>query len=478
MLLPSADGAGAAPTCGASRSWTASAAVINQVIRYVEDLHVRLQMEVHMKQWTKRWNCWIAPKPTRPGVWRRKEGGYLARGRAKCPRTGKLREIKITMPTADAVTAYHRLQQELQKVRQGRELELLTQVSFGEYAVSLLERKVRSGEIRSAKSKEKWGYILRLHLLPFFGALLMEQIRRADVEQWKDEQARLIRAGAVMPGTVNDRLGVLKVIINTAVGELELDRNPVLSVKDFDVRLHPTYSEEQPNSLTLDEVPEFLVALRGGYPQHFAFTALGFGTGLRPSSLRPLRRSGPTPDVLWDEGAILVRRSHTRKQEVMETTKTGKRQRLSLPVELMEILRWHVDRLPEGPMQESDLLFPSRTGGLMSASALDKPFRAVTEAMGLSKRITPRAMRRTFQDLARAAEVKDIVTRAISGHATETMQRHYSTVHAEEIQAGIAKVVSLAKVREAMAGSAAESDSGGVHGGVHGAEKAKTASRG
>ena len=41
-------------------------------------------------------------------------------------------------------------------------------------------------------------------------------------------------------------------------------------------------------------------------------------------------------------------------------------------------------------------------------------------------------MRRTFQDLARAAEVKDLVTRAISGHATETMQHHYSTVAAEE----------------------------------------------
>jgi hypothetical protein len=37
-------------------------------------------------------------------------------------------------------------------------------------------------------------------------------------------------------------------------------------------------------------------------------------------------------------------------------------------------------------------------------------------------------MRRTFQDLARAAEVRDIVTRSASGHSTEAMQRHYSTV--------------------------------------------------
>ena len=59
-------------------------------------------------------------------------------------------------------------------------------------------------------------------------------------------------------------------------------------------------------------------------------------------------------------------------------------------------------------------------------------------------------MRRTFQDLARAAEVKDIVTRAISGHATETMQHHYSTVAADEKKPAIAKVIELAGVAQGL----------------------------
>ena len=56
---------------------------------------------------------------------------------------------------------------------------------------------------------------------------------------------------------------------------------------------------------------------------------------------------------------------------------------------------------------------------------------------------------RTYQDLARAAEVNDVVTRAISGHATETMQRHYSTVSDAEMKQGLAKVVSLAGFKAA-----------------------------
>lgn len=87
-------------------------------------------------------------------------------------------------------------------------------------------------------------------------------------------------------------------------------------------------------------------------------------------------------------------------------------------------------------MRESDLLFPSITGGFRTGSCLKKPFDAACKELKLNKKLTARGMRRTLQDLARQRQVKDIVTRAISGHATEAMQHHYSTVAPEEIQKG------------------------------------------
>jgi hypothetical protein len=95
--------------------------------------------------------------------------------------------------------------------------------------------------------------------------------------------------------------------------------------------------------------------------------------------------------------------------------------------------------------------------------------------MELKKHVSPKAMRRTFQDLARAAEVKDIVTRAISGHATETMQHHYSTVAADEKKLAIAKVIELAGVRKTLAGGA--SAPGGMDGGMDGPRNGKAARR-
>lgn len=135
---------------------------------------------------------------------------------------------------------------------------------------------------------------------------------------------------------------------------------------------------------------------------------------------------------------LLVRRSHTVGDEVMDGPKTGlaHQQRLKLPDGLVEVLRWHVSTL-EGRQVDSELLFPSST--------------EVAKEIGLKKRITRRGMRRTFQDLCRAAAVKDVVARAISGPATETMQRHYSTIGDPEVQGGIAKVIDLMQIRQEKA---------------------------
>jgi integrase len=164
--------------------------------------------------------------------------------------------------------------------------------------------------------------------------------------------------------------------------------------------------------------------------------------GSRPSTMRPLRRRGPNADILWDEGILLIRRSNSLGTEIMDQAKTALDQELPLPPAVIAALKEHVDSL-EGEMVLSDYLFPSVTGGLRARSVLDKPFRAVLKALKWEIRLTPRGMRRTFQDLARKADVRDLIVRAISGHATDRMQRHYSTAQREEMQEAIGWVATM-----------------------------------
>jgi hypothetical protein len=93
--------------------------------------------------------------------------------------------------------------------------------------------------------------------------------------------------------------------------------------------------------------------------------------------------------------------------------------------------------------ERTPLHAPSDVGGFVSPSCLDKPFRTIAEAAKIKKVITPKAMRRTAQDLSRLAGVNDLVTRAVSGHSDVAIQELYSTIRGDEMRKSLAAVVQL-----------------------------------
>lgn len=434
-------------------------------------------------EWVKRWNDTIAAEAELPGVWRRRDGGFRIRARAVDPKTGKLREVCRALPDCrKAREAAVALEAELATIRAGTTTDARAIPRFADWAVTVLERKIASGAIASASGRRNWDWALRIHLIPAFGDVYVDKLLREDLERWKEREllaerhraqgkraSRQLEGGRYRPQTANTVLAILRQITGAASETFGI-ADPCRRLENVSKRGHRTYTYEEPNALKPEDVPRFLDEMRVLYPEHYAFVFLGFTTGLRPSSLRPLRHRGAHADVKWDEGKLLVRRSHTHRTEVMDSTKTGRDQVLALDERQLEVLRWHVQRLdtenekrrrraPENAdaMAASELLFPSpptkwnNGGGFRAMSCLDKPFAAVAKALELTYTITPRAMRRTYQDLARAANVADVVTRAISGHATPEMQRHYSTVSGDEMRAGLAKVIDIATGRERRA---------------------------
>jgi integrase len=402
------------------------------------------------EKWKKIRGRWLAPTKL-PGVWERKEGGYYVRGRAVDPETGKMQEIsRVLLDMKNETEAYLWLEREQERVRAER-AQPTSRVLFCDYSVSLLERKVTSREIKSARGRERWVNTLR-HLIAGtkgatgFGDFYVDEIRVTHVEEWKAEMGKLVAAGKYEPATVNGWIDILFVILRRAQAEFDLEHDATKGVRKLDVAEHAVYTEEEPNALTEEESAVFLDCMFDNYPQHFAMAYLGLFTGLRPSSMRPLRRKGPEADVLWEKNVVLIRRSHTIGEEVMKTTKTNVRQRIHVPADLMAVLRWHVDTQLVTPEQKnSDLLFPSELGGFRGANVLQKPFRACAKAAGLGKRFTPRGMRRTFNDLARRAKLEGIVIKSVSGHLTDRMKQHYSTVDGEEQREGLGLVLSRVK---------------------------------
>lgn len=420
--------------------------------------------ETRMK-YKKRWGYMLA-QTRYPALYRNQKGGFVVRSRIKDP-AGKAHEIMKSQPWETELEALQWLEAEKVRIKSGspRQQSKL----FSEYVADLIDRKLARREIKSRAGESKW----RVSLTHFIGGTHKDrfppvqglgdypvtEIRPVHIEQWKDQIAPLITGGAYSPVTINGWLTVLRTVSKTIAREYEV-RDFMLGVEDFDTSEHHTYTEEEPNALKPDDVPRFLSLMRERWPQHYAMVLLGFVTGLRPSTLRPLRRRGSEADVLWDEGRLLVRRSEVNGT-VLNTTKTGIRYSIPLPEEVMSVLKWHVETQLTECQEHSDLLFPPDIGGFRSGSCLKKPFADVTACMELSYRLTPRGMRRTFQDLTRRAQVSDLVTRSISGHATEQMHHHYSTVSADEQRE------SLSRVFEVINGGAShlENQSGGKTGG-------------
>ena len=421
-------------------------------------------------RWTRRWNRDVSERPKLPGVWELKDGGFLVRARVKTHAGTQVEILRaLRVETAlDAATELERLKADARRPPSSLSTPTATpRPLFADFAVSVLERRVALGDIASPATRMRWADVIEHMLVPAFGHLRVDELHVTHIKAWlvdlseNPQTVRRLKRGHAREGagpddyetrtvrygkrTINTALAQLKVICAEAMEDYDLGRDPAAKVEPLDLTLHPVYVDEDPNSLTREELRAFLELARVKFPQHFAMMVLGFCTGLRPSSLRPLRRSGASPDIIWETGELKIRRSHTIGDEVMGKTKTGHAQKLLLPKDVVVILTWHVAGFTE-VQARSDLLFPSTTGGFRSRTVLVKPFRALCEALGITKRFTARGMRRTFNDLARVAGLAGLVTRSISGHRTEAMQEHYSTVAADEQRAALVKIVTSAGV--------------------------------
>lgn len=437
-----------------------------------------------MDRWVKRWGYLVAPgKPTSPGVFRLKGGGYLVRGRVTDPgdKTKRVTVIRA-LPHAKAEEARRALDQLKSDGRAKLRGQRPARMRFDAFAASLFEAKVAAGEIKSAKGIEKWASALTLHIVPEFGAIDCRDLTTWHLAQWRSKLAEMSkgyrwivklrngkeveRSTLLSPRTANTWISIMCGICAAMTSQFEITRDPARDLKPFDTSQRPTYTEEAPNALTTEQAARFLAEMRERFPQHYAMTLLGFVTGKRPSTLRPLRAKGDSADVDWAAGSVKFRQSHTRGDQVMIGTKTGSHEVVHLPRSVVAVLEWHRDTIADPPvmtrdrppmwwskaMAETDLLFPSRKGGLRTANILDKPFRIVAKRIGVRFTVSPRAMRRTFQDLARDAKVHDVVTKSISGHRTQSMQDLYSTANADEQREAISNVIRLV-IPDARAGS-------------------------
>ena len=372
-----------------------------------------------------------------PGVKRVGERVFRVRGKVIDPRTGRRKEIDRVVEAASVHEAA-RARAELLRLEE-RRVEPARRLRVGEYAQSWMRSKALKLDGATART---YADALERHILPALGELFYDQVTARDVQAWVDEailngwKTKRGRRKKYSPKSVHAWFRVFRTMTRDAMHELGLERDSTLRV-DF-----PEAEEKlDGNCLEPEELAAFLAAMKAEAPQHWGLSVLLAYTGLRFCHASALRWED------WDRARSLIRvvRKQVRGKTAAVTRKKQAPREIPVEPELAAALDEHRAMLlsEQAPGLAEGWMFPSSAGTLRSPSSLYKAWRRCIEVAEIGHRFTVHGMRYTFTDLVRRANVDAVVRRALTGHVTEQMQRHYSHVSLDEKRAAVAGVLRL-----------------------------------
>ena len=374
-------------------------------------------------------------KTRHPGVKRIDDTKYLIRAKATDPRTGRARQIERMLEGVTAPEAARRRAEWVAEIEAGN-VGGGARLRVGDYAKSWIESKARGIDGGTA---DRYVRALELHILPELGDFYFDVLTAMDVQGWLNSAQKKInpKTRKVYEGeTVFGWWKVLRTMVRDAVEQLGLPRDPTRRI------IVPELEPKAGNALTIEKLAKFLGVMRVLFPQHFAYAAARASTGMRACHVSALQ----WPDI--DEAAAVIRVERKQVEGVVGPVSTKKRAPREFPLEpeLLEILRDHRKRMVaiQAPGLDSGWVFPSvRAGKLRGSNSMAKAWRTCLEKAGITERFTPHGLRRTFNDMLRRAKVDPIIAKALTGHVTEQMREHYSTVGLDEKRAAVASVLML-----------------------------------
>ncbi|MHB8297717.1 MAG: tyrosine-type recombinase/integrase [Dermatophilaceae bacterium] len=242
--------------------------------------------------------------------------------------------------------------------------------------------------------------IVRVHIVPHWGTWQLGKITLSDVNAWIADLA----AGGLRPGSVRQTHRVLSLILDTAVADGRIARNPAAGAK------LPRRIRAEPVFLTAQQVAELAQASK---PHDLpvltlAFTGLRFGelAGLKVKRFDPLRRRLTVSESVTEVGGRLT----------WSTPKTHQTRSVPVP----PTLATRIEELVKGRNRD-DPIFTAPDGGVLRIGNWRvRVFDPARDAAGLGD-LTPHDLRHTAASLAIASGANVKAVQRMLGHASAAM---------------------------------------------------------
>lgn len=314
---------------------------------------------------------------------------------------------RITKYGKTGKEAYKNLQDALNDLRQGK-IVLSPKQTVEQYLTHWLENihrlKIEPQTLQVDRS------IFRVHLIPEFGHLRLDQVSREQVQVFC---AELLDEG-LAPGYIKRIYSLLSSALQEAVESGVLTRNPCY-------RVTLPHAEKYPaRFLTLEESKRLVEAAKGH--RLWLFLLLMLTTGARRGEVTGLCWS----DINIEKGEMYIGRTIVRINGVglvasdPKTLHSTRTIRLSQPVlESLEIQKGYIQDLRAhagARWKECGLVFPNRYGEYMDRIAIRRQFQRILSEAGLPY-MRFHDLRHSAATLLLASGVHVKVVQEMLGHA-------------------------------------------------------------
>jgi len=262
---------------------------------------------------------------------------------------------------------------------------------------------------------ENYARNVRLHIAPALGKVKLAKLQPHHVQALYDEK-RL----HLSPATVQLIHGVLSSALQQALMWRLVRENVAAPTK------RPKMRREEIKPLSADEAKRLLAAASEAGDRHEALYVLALTTGARIGELAALRWT----DLDLEAGTLRIERTRSAAKDgpTFTTPKGGKARNAHLTPRALEALRRHRAgqnemRLAAGVLWEgNDLIFPTRTGGVMRPSTLtDDHFKPLLERAGLPRSVRFHDLRLTAATLLLSRGVHPKLVQELLGHSSIAM---------------------------------------------------------
>jgi len=232
------------------------------------------------------------------------------------------------------------------EIRKSLKVPCSRKKEFKKNFVPLLKRKILTGEYDEGYKVEKFEWyakkylkqkeniksyhefenIVNHQLLPVFGNMKIDEIKRGDIKKWVDEQLN-----HKTPKTLSKILGILKNIFHIAIEYEHIKDNPASNIK---LPSHKKIREMQPFN---EKEVKLLIDNAEGFFKNYL--AIAFYTGMRPGEIIALTLS----DINLEKMCITVNK-RIKKGIIDEPKTKSSIRKVPIPNELQPYLEDQIQR--------------------------------------------------------------------------------------------------------------------------------------